>query len=571
MTAATIAPPYVGHILLDVPAANPTLGYDRIAEALAAIVQNSEPRFAVGIFGSWGSGKSTLMESLAARIDRDRAVVVPFNAWQYEREPHIVLPLLDTIRACLTAWADAHPQERGPAENIARRIGRVVRALARGLSVQVGVPGAMTIGVDADRVLETLKAGTADEPASPQSVYYAAFSELQAAFELVEASQFTRIVVFVDDLDRCLPASALSVIESMKLFFDLPGFVFVVGMDPRVIERAVRVKFQEEFPTDGGDEAAAVRKPERDYAKQLERDYVKKIIQVQCSLPEMAPAQLGELLDWVIYNVQLSEEQKRDLEEGGRVRRYLVHVAAEGRVNPRQVKRFVNAYTLQRMVQDDLDPEALLALQVLEFRPDWETVRDVLLAEPDVFLAALKVYRGDGPEPSDDHALENLWPHLAVLPAELSAFLRSEDVAPLVLNEGQIDRYLSSLGSTSSIPDWLRQAFRNVGQLRQQIRELGPDVRWGSARARDAAERMKALRERIAGYGADNPEVRDRVNGPLERIQEAIEVLSPSGATQPHDVSPEEFAAWRQKVMGAIDKLQEEFRLLRRSISPPTP
>jgi predicted KAP-like P-loop ATPase len=39
-----------------------------------------------------------------------------------------------------------------------------------------------------------------------------------------------KIVIFVDDLDRCLPDNALDVIESMKLFFDLPGFVFVVGL-----------------------------------------------------------------------------------------------------------------------------------------------------------------------------------------------------------------------------------------------------------------------------------------------------------------------------------------------------
>jgi hypothetical protein len=51
--------PFVGHILLDIPAAEPAFGSKEIAHALAQIIRKSEPLFAVGIFGSWGSGKST--------------------------------------------------------------------------------------------------------------------------------------------------------------------------------------------------------------------------------------------------------------------------------------------------------------------------------------------------------------------------------------------------------------------------------------------------------------------------------------------------------------------------------
>lgn len=78
--------PFVGHILLDVPAADPAFGFKQIARALADIIQASEPRFAVGVFGSWGSGESTLMDAIAARIDTTKAIVFPFNAWRCERE-----------------------------------------------------------------------------------------------------------------------------------------------------------------------------------------------------------------------------------------------------------------------------------------------------------------------------------------------------------------------------------------------------------------------------------------------------------------------------------------------------
>jgi predicted KAP-like P-loop ATPase len=239
-------PPFVGHILLDVPAAKPAFGFNEIAGALANIIQESEPRFAVGVFGSWGSGKSTLMDAIAARIDTQKAIVVPFNAWRYEREPHLILPLLDTIRASLSSWADdpkRSAEAKEQAREIAGRIGRVVRALARGFSAQIGLPGAVTVSFDTDKALNALSSQPEDVVKAPQSLYFAAFQELNAAFREVEKAAFSRIVVFVDDLDRCLPTSALTVLESMKLFFDMPGFVFVVGMDEQVIERAVSSKF----------------------------------------------------------------------------------------------------------------------------------------------------------------------------------------------------------------------------------------------------------------------------------------------------------------------------------------
>src|SRR6266700_2951662 len=147
--------PFVGHIVLDVPAENPTLRFDQIAHALATIVQTSPPRFAIGVFGGWGSGKSTLMDEIQRLLVGRGTIVVQFNAWRYEREPHLIVPLLDTIRAGLAAWANRH----GAGANaekiraIARRVGRVVRALVRATSVDIGVPGAVSISVDPGKAL----------------------------------------------------------------------------------------------------------------------------------------------------------------------------------------------------------------------------------------------------------------------------------------------------------------------------------------------------------------------------------------------------------------------------------
>ena len=356
--------PGTAKILLDSPSKQPALGFDRTASALAQLVMDSEPRFAVGIFGSWGSGKTTLMEAIQRALDHGTVVAVPFNAWRFEREPQLLVPLIDTIRAALVSWStgrDEKTQER--VRSVTRRIAKVVRGLAIGLSGEVGVPGAVKIKYDVGRAVDELTA--ANEPEQPQSLYVAAFDELQQAFEEFSGGGATRVVVFVDDLDRCLPSNALDVLESIKLFFDLPGFVFVVGLDEDVVQRAVRSRFSEGSAATGAEGTSVSVEVQR----RIERDYVEKIFQVPYRLPPMVAEQLEMLLASMYSEAHLPTQQHDDFQN--RVLPHLGYVAVERRVNPREVKRYLNTYTLQTLVRPELDRDTVLTLQTLIFRPTW--------------------------------------------------------------------------------------------------------------------------------------------------------------------------------------------------------
>src|SRR3954463_2792873 len=113
-------------ILLDTPSDRPALGFADIAAALAEIVMESAPQFAVGVFGGWGSGKTTLMQAIEDRLDNDRIVPVRFSAWRYEKEEHLIVPLLDTVREALLAWSAGRPDRGQRAHQTAATIGRVM-------------------------------------------------------------------------------------------------------------------------------------------------------------------------------------------------------------------------------------------------------------------------------------------------------------------------------------------------------------------------------------------------------------------------------------------------------------
>ena len=54
-----------------------------------------------------------------------------------------------------------------------------------------------------------------------------------------------RLVVFIDDLDRCMPEKAIEVLEAIKLFLDVQGCIFVLGLDQEVIARGIELKYRE--------------------------------------------------------------------------------------------------------------------------------------------------------------------------------------------------------------------------------------------------------------------------------------------------------------------------------------
>jgi hypothetical protein len=447
-------------ILLDSPTIAPALGYHEVGHAFATIISQSKPRFAIGIFGGWGSGKTTLMNAIKTALPEQSLVTVDFNAWRFEREPQLLVPLLDTIRAALVRWSEPRDvRTREKVRSIANRIGRVVRALATGLSAEVGLPGAAKVSYDVGTALDALSAP--GELESAQSLYVAAFQELERAFGEFTEGGVTRVVVFVDDLDRCLPGNALDLLESMKLFFDLPGFVFVVGLDEDVVQRAIRAKFAEldqYLPTREDREPGVASLA----SQRLGREYIKKIFQVPYSLPAMMPQQLDDLLEAMYREATLSSDQLGDLRK--RVRPYLEYVAVQRRVNPREVKRFINAYTLQTLVRPELDPDTVLALQTLLFRYEWNSLYNTIFTDSVLFIRALASYRA-----GDDSVFKDLSPDLSVLPASLAAYLRSVLAEPLI-RHSSLDTYLSSLQSTRGTVPWFLEAYRQITRLRGELR-----------------------------------------------------------------------------------------------------
>ncbi|MGE5633895.1 MAG: P-loop NTPase fold protein [Deltaproteobacteria bacterium] len=74
------------------------------------------------------------------------------------------------------------------------------------------------------------------------------------------------MVVFVDDLDRCSPKKTLEVLESIKIFLGMEGFIYVIGMSHDIVTKLIDIEYKE----------SSVKG----------EHYIKKIIQIPITLPK---------------------------------------------------------------------------------------------------------------------------------------------------------------------------------------------------------------------------------------------------------------------------------------------
>ncbi|MBX3114568.1 MAG: hypothetical protein KF836_08380 [Fimbriimonadaceae bacterium] len=217
------------------------LGVKPWADVIAGSAIGNDGPFTIGVYKEWGFGKTTLLRLAKKTVEghskatNKPIVTVWFNAWQYEREQN---PLFSLIAAITDAIEQKTKGDSLKRTGKLRKIGLSLRALTRGMKFkgEVGLPLVGKVGVefDAEKAL-TAEAliGQENNPLQSELLYHSAFGMLE---EATRDDEKVKIVVFVDDLDRCNPKKAVRLLECIKLVLAQPGFIFVLAVDNQVIE-----------------------------------------------------------------------------------------------------------------------------------------------------------------------------------------------------------------------------------------------------------------------------------------------------------------------------------------------
>ena len=263
------------------------LGFTHLVEAVRAILDDDDLLPAtIGIFGDWGSGKSSLIGMVVKRLEADReTLVLTFNGWLFEGYEDAKLALMGTIIDELAENKKLTIKAKELIVGLVHRINlwRVTMAGARiaaGFAVG-GVHGAAAgTALSLPEFLEQAKDVKPEDlqgflrEKDPGQQFRRGIRDFRDDFtKLLDETKVKRLVVIVDDLDRCAPDSVIETLEAIKLFLFVPRTAFIIGADERLIRYAVRRRFPE-LP---GERA------------EVGRDYLEKLIQFPVRIPAMLP------------------------------------------------------------------------------------------------------------------------------------------------------------------------------------------------------------------------------------------------------------------------------------------
>ena len=264
---------------IDTETSQDFLNFRMMAGLAAKMIADAKCRpLSIGISGGWGVGKSSMVKLIEKEIieaKNDKVVFLTFNAWLYQGHDDAKAALMEEISRKLVTRAEDNKTYLAKAKELLARVNlfRLAKlgaeafvTLHSGLPVSALAAGAesmiesLTEGeIPSDEMkaaLESEGAGNVQKFAKehkdeakailrpkksetpPQMIH-----ALREHFETLLKDLDVTLVVFVDDLDRCLPPTVIGTLEAMRLFLFMQRTAFVIAADDKMIKEAVRVHF----------------------------------------------------------------------------------------------------------------------------------------------------------------------------------------------------------------------------------------------------------------------------------------------------------------------------------------
>jgi len=318
-----------------------SLDHGKLSASVLQGIRLASPPFRIALFGPWGSGKTTILKMVQDSLptpsddsDEDFFRTVWFNAWEHESSANLFHSL---ILGLVEAIPDGVRYSR-KGSGVVARVLEAARTHGRrwhGTSVAESAPesasavGLASIRDDLERFVDML---------------------LVAG----KRGRGRRLVLFVDDLDKCLPRHTLALLESLKLFFGgSTAIVVICCIDADVLRRVVRAKY--------GHATSA-----------FAESYIEKIFEFSYNVPVIATSQVNGLVGEIYRRSGLGArsvtEEQKELEREV-IERVLSRPGLT--LSPRRIKHVFNRFIWFLCQPEALDEDAFLDADSLDAWLTW--------------------------------------------------------------------------------------------------------------------------------------------------------------------------------------------------------
>jgi hypothetical protein len=498
----------------DNPSELDLLGFDTVVAPIAAALRH--PRLdpiTIGVHAPWGGGKSTLLKLIQQEIEKESWIVIRVNPWEFDDQFDVKGSLIARVLDALEVKYAAQEGVTGRIKSLADQI-----SWSRlGLAVASGV---LTMNFDPEHFVKVFNP-TEKHGAESMAQFHKGFADL-----LVSIREVERVVVLVDDLDRCLPPAVLATLEAIKLFLAVPKMAFVIAADQNMVKDAI---------------AATLAGTNR--SETFAERYLEKIVQLPVSVPMLSPAESEAYIALLLAYATNGDRGFDKLVERVRERRKSklsllgsfadlenppsqanLDLAAQlnqgltpsRRGNPREIKRFLNAFSVRNEMASSrglsISPAQLMKMLLLEerYEPEFKYLAALREEERLPRLQAWEAWAVDEkalrPEGISDNARE--W-------AGGDPKLDGDDLASYIT----LAATLSAAPLAAGLTDELRRIMQDLLSQGQSIRDDAKELFAGLP-----SEDLRRLQQALLDAGRTLAD---------ERVAHLIEALAAIAKAQP--------------------------------------
>lgn len=202
------------------------------------ITRSIQPPYAVSIDGLWGTGKTTVMKILQDKLKKSGFPVSWFNPWEYRQTNSVVLAFLQ----CLAAEYKSFLKET-------KKSGKKILRVLLESGLDVGLKMVTNNNLSLEGIKGSFKSTEKDQLPSYEK-YENTIEAIKKEFvaltdRISQEHNNNPVVIFFDDLDRCLPDDSIQLLEALKNLFVTKGSkcIFICGIDTRIAKQFISAHY----------------------------------------------------------------------------------------------------------------------------------------------------------------------------------------------------------------------------------------------------------------------------------------------------------------------------------------
>jgi len=368
---------------------NDRLKHPSIAEAIKNVVVNCPLPFTIGLFGKWGTGKSSIANFLKSKLVecQEKIVVVDFDVWKYAEDSlrrYFLLNLVTKLKEQGSLKDKYELDERVESstsrsfegalkislEKVARFWWAIVIFLGLillggyaincifPLFLQIYVASVTSLGFTILAILFLFQIGsnifTTETKTLSQERLKDAYEFEKEFGKIINDTKTERILIIIDNLDRCTHSKAVEVLSIIKTFLEPKGkkCIFLVQCDEEAIKKHLESVYIKNENV----------KPKKDFFDADE--FLRKFFNTSIKIPPFIDADLEE------YTKELLHETGVEIFDNNAD---LVSIITQAfRENPRQIKQFINtllSYYLLALERESGNNPVIITLGIITGNP----------------------------------------------------------------------------------------------------------------------------------------------------------------------------------------------------------